>query len=534
MRQTGPGRHPFVGRDVAWLVDQQARARGEHPAIVWAPFDGPAEPISYRALAQRSQKVAAAMYGKGVRAGDRVLLHLDNRPEFIVSWLACARVGAVCVTTNTRLATDELAYCMAHADVSGAIFADAEISNVVRADASAGNRLRWVAVCDDGSGSDGFEVFERGGDPAGLPDRPVDPMAPMGIQYTSGTTARPKGVVLSHANALWGARTSASHEDLRSSDVHLANLPLFHINALCYSMLASLWVGATLVLQPRFSASRFWPVVERHRCTWTTLTRFSWRALQHTDPPAEHTLRLVGNAWCEPPTDARWGVKTIGWWGMTETVTHGIVGDVHHPNRSMSMGRPAPEYGISVRDDDGAEVGPDDTGELHVRGVRGISLFAEYLHDPEATAAAFTDDGWMRTGDLVTAHADGFLSFADRAKDMLRVGGENVAASEIERIIAAVPGVEEVAVVGRPHTMLDEQPVAFVIASGAAGSSDLVNAIGAACGEQLADFKRPRAVWLVDELPRSLLGKVAKNQLRAQALTHSADEHPRPGEPTHD
>jgi crotonobetaine/carnitine-CoA ligase len=301
--------------------------------------------------------------------------------------------------------------------------------------------------------------------------------------------------------------------------VHLCVLPLFHTNALAYSSLAALWAGATVVLQPRFSASRFWSAALDHRCTWAIVTRFVWRALGAHEVPRDHQFRLWGNAWCEPPTDAEWGVKTIGWWGMTETISHGIVGDVHLPNRPMSMGRPAAEYGIAVRHADGSPVGPGETGDLFVRGTPGLSLFAGYLDDPAATAAAYTDDGWFTTGDRVTLHDDGFLSFADRTKDMLRVGGENVAASEIERVIAAVAGVDEAAVVGQPHPMLDEVPVAFVIPAGgrAVAPPTLAADIAAACAAGLADFKRPRHVVLVDELPRATLGKVAKNVLRTEA-----------------
>ena len=151
-----------------------------------------------------------------------------------------------------------------------------------------------------------------------------------------------------------------------------------------------------------------------------------------------------------------------------------------------------------------------------MRGVRGLSLFQEYLGQPQATAASFTADGWFRTGDRVDLLADGSIRFGDRSKDMLKVGGENVAASEIERVIAAVPGVRECAVVARKHRMLDEVPVVFVLAA-AGAPADLSDRVAAACTAQLADFKRPHEVRLVDELPRSTLEKIAKAQLR-QAL----------------
>jgi crotonobetaine/carnitine-CoA ligase len=191
---------------------------------------------------------------------------------------------------------------------------------------------------------------------------------------------------------------------------------------------------------------------------------------------------------------------------------------VHLPNRQMSMGRPAPEYGIFVERDDGRPVGPGETGHLLVRGIPGLSLFHSYLHDREATAASYDERGLFRTGDRVTLHADGFLQFADRDKDMLKVGGENVAASEIERVVMEVPGVREVAVVGKPHPMLDEVPVVFVIPNTSdfiAAPDDLKSAILDACRARLAAFKVPDEVRVVEDMPRATIEKVAKAALRA-------------------
>jgi crotonobetaine/carnitine-CoA ligase len=182
----------------------------------------------------------------------------------------------------------------------------------------------------------------------------------------------------------------------------------------------------------------------------------------------------------------------------------------------MSMGRAAPEYSIVVRGEDGSPARPGETGDLLVRGVRGLSLFHEYLEDPSATAASFTPDGWMITGDRVTLADDGWLVFADRAKDMLKVGGENVAASEVERVIASLPGVLEVAVVGKPDPMLQEVPVAFVRLQAQADAQPeaFVASVLEACRTQLASFKLPREVHLLDDFPRATLNKIAKAELR--------------------
>lgn len=240
---------------------------------------------------------------------------------------------------------------------------------------------------------------------------------------------------------------------------------------------------------------------------------FCARALCQQPVPSDHCYRFFGNGVCDAPWDGLLGARSLGWWGMTETIAHGSVGSIHHPDAPLSMGRPSPGYRLHVLDETRRPVAPGGIGDLYVEGQPGVSLFLEYADDPAATAAAFTEDGLFITGDRVRLGEDGWLYFADRSKDMLKVGGENVAASEIERVISTVPGVSEVAVVGMPHPMLDEVPVAFVLAPN--GESEaLEQKITEACERNLAAFKRPRLIRFVESLPRSTLEKIAKAELR--------------------
>ncbi len=518
-RLASPWFQPFAGEDIRSLLDAQARLRADHPYLVWRPFEGPRRTWTYREFRDRVARVAAGLHARGIVAGDRVLVHLDNCPEAILAWFGCAWLGAVAVTTNARSSADELAW---FAD-DAAVVAGITQPRLVPVVTAACPRLRWLAVTATDNGAapatyapaadESFDAIDA--DPDRLPARPHDPMAPFSVQYTSGTTSRPKGVLWTHANALWGARVNAAHQDLRPDDVHMVTLPLFHTNAQAYSMLATLWAGATAVVNPRFSASRFWRVSLEERCTWASIVPFASRALEAHEVPDAHGYRLWGSGVCEPPSDARFRVKTIGWWGMTETITHGSVGLVHLPNPSLSMGRPAPEYEVRIVVD-GRDAEPGETGDFLVRGVRGLSLFAEYLNRPEATAESFDEGGWFITGDRVRLGENGWLYFSDRAKDMLKVGGENVAASEVERVIALVSGVLETAVVGRRDPMLDEVPVAFLRVEPTTDEarSALLGAVRAACESSLADFKRPREYILVDDFPRATLEKIAKAELR--------------------
>src|SRR5947209_898551 len=389
---------PFDGLDVPWLLKMRAEVRSSHPFLIWAPFDAPARRWSYGEFHDRVGALAAGLARRGVRPGEFVLIHLDNCVEAMLAWFASVELGAIAVTTNTRSAPAEMEYFAGHCGAVAAITQPAYAEMI-----SANCRdLRWLAVISHDAGAapaqgrtpqhgDSFEALFT--ESAERPRRAVDPSAPCSVQYTSGTTSRPKAVLWTHANALWGAKINAAHQDLHQGDVHQTYLPLFHTNALAYSMLASLWVGASCVIQPRFSASRFWNVAAEHGATWTSTIPFCMKALLEHEIPKQHTFRLWGTAICEPPAFAAFGVKIIGWWGMTETITHGIVGEVDQPNIPMSIGRAAPEYTIRITDDAGAPTPAGGTGNLTIKGIPGLSLFKEYLHNDKATRESFDKIG---------------------------------------------------------------------------------------------------------------------------------------------
>jgi|TARA_B110000483_G_scaffold186992_1_gene221445 crotonobetaine/carnitine-CoA ligase len=507
----------FEGMDIGWLLNEWAVRAPDKDFMIWEPFEGPSESWSYLRFQNESKRVAHSLSERGVKAGDFVIIHLENSPEFMLSWFACAQLGAVAVSTNTHCVARDMQYFYEHTQAVCAITQPSYASMIQ----SACHDIEFIAVTDNNAGETALIEADIQaiafadlllGDELLLPTRTADSMANLSIQFTSGTTSRPKAVLWTHANALWGAKISASHMRLRHEDRTLIYMPMFHTNALTYSMLPTLWAGATFVLQPKFSASRFWPISLKYQLTWASMIPFAIEAIFSQANPG-HNYRFWGMVANVPIVTEMFNLKMIGWWGMTETLTQGIVTDVDHPGPSETIGRVAPEYEIQIRKEDGTQAQPGERGLLFIRGVRGVSLFKEYYRNEAANKSAFDENGWFETGDIIRVDDSGYLFFSDRDKDMLKVGAENVAASEIEIVVMETGLVNECAVVAQKHHMLDEVPVVFVIPN-AQAPANIVETILQHCVVNLASFKVPKAVHLVDELPRSTLEKVAKNELR--------------------
>jgi len=519
-------RQQMAGQDLPEVLDRWAEARPDHPFLVWEPREGVSRSWSYRAFRDEVARIASGLQSRGVAAGDKVLIHADNCPEAVLAWYACAWLGAVGVTTNTRSVGAEIEYFAEHTGCVAAI-TQPRYADLVSAHA---RKLSWICVTEDDGGlapsepdaqtRDRHESFAALADGAdALPRRAPDPMRPAGIMFTSGTTSRPKAVVHTHANALWAGRVGPRNIDLTGDDTYLIYLPFFHVNAQSWSIWCALGVGATIVLQPRFSSSRFWEVIEKHGVTHLSLIPFVFKAVAG-QPVPDHGVRVGVFGLIMPELEAWLKMRVVPAYGMTETVIHAIHGDPRLPFPTGTMGRPTPGYEFLVMDVERGRICDEgEIGELWVRGTRGIQLFLEYYDNPEANAKSFTEDGWFKTGDLVRLEAGGHFFYCDRDKDSLKVGGENVSAREVEDCCRRVAGIADVAVVAKSHEMLDMVPVAFVIKGPDAPSDDdaFAETIRAHCREQLADFKVPRAVYFVESFPVATLDKVAKNKLRERA-----------------
>ena len=505
------------GQDIPWLLAHWAEQRADHPVLVWDPADGEGRSWTYAELWTDTRRLAAGLAARGIGRDDKVLIHSENCPEMVLAWLACATVGAVGVTTNTKSVAAEMAYFVEKAECVAAI-TQPEFVDLV---SEAGPDLQWIAVMGDDVAEGQLAMVDLFGEADGWEGRTIEPMLPFGIMFTSGTTNRPKAVVHTHANAIWASRTGPRNIDLGPDDRYLIYLPFFHVNAQSWSFFSVLGVGATAVLMPKWSTSRFWDVVARHGITHISLMPFVMGTLMAEDKPATD-LRIGVFGLIMPDLDAMFGIQVYAAYGMTETVIHATTGKPDEKLPTRSMGRITPGYEFAVVDKDTGELVPEgETGELWMRGTRGIQLFLEYYDNPEANDAAF-EDGWFKTGDMVMLGPGGNLFYKERDKDLLKVGGENVSAREVEDAITGLPGVAQVAIVGKKHEWLDQVVVAFVITTPDAPEHDeLERQLIEHCAGQLAGFKVPRAVYVVDEFPLGTLDKLLKNKLR-----DLADEQP--------
>lgn len=491
------------------------RADLARPFLLFERAPGVVETTTWPELDARVGATAAALHGLGVRAGDRFHVHLANQPDFYDLWFAAARLGAAIVPSNPLSTADELRYQIEHAG-SRISFTSADLRDtVVQAGAE-----HVVDVAQDWVGQ------QRWDGPS--PATPTDVLA---VLYTSGTTSRPKGVLVTHAAYLRCGDVVAGHLRLRPDDRQLVVLPLFHGNAQYYSTMSALVTGASIALAPKFSASRWSEQARAMDATVASLFAAPIRMILAAKPSehdAAHRLRAALfaqniSAGQHAEFERRFAVPLAQLYGMTETVTPPTINPLYEERRPTSIGRPVLGARLRVAGPDGADVAPGEPGELLVGGEPGVTIMAGYLDNSEATAETLrTDlrgDTWLHTGDTVVVDEDGYLHFVDRRKDMIKRAGENVASGEVERVVNEHPAVFECAAVGVPDEMRDEAIHLFVVLVEGAGAT--AEELLAWCRERMARFKVPDVVELVEELPRTSVGKIQKHLLRRDAVARS-------------
>jgi fatty-acyl-CoA synthase len=509
---------PYLARRQNWVnqLERHALMQPQAPAL---RFTG--KTLSWVQLRERVAALAGALNRRGVGFGDRVMILMLNRTEFMESVLAVNMLGAIAVPVNFRLTSAEIAFlvsdCEAHLLITEPVLA------AVATGARTVQPLLDTIVVAGGSGQDGLLSYEDLLGETGEPLQPVDipnDSAAL-IVYTSGTTGRPKGAVLTHTNLTGQAMTGLyTHGADINNDVGFIGVPFFHIAGIG-NMLTGMVLGVPTVIHPlgAFDPGGLLDVLQAEQVTGIFLVPAQWQAVCAAQRKHPRELNLRAISWGAAPasdtllqemSETFPGAQILAAFGQTEMspVTCTLLGDDAIRKRG-SVGKVIPTVAARVVDENMNDVVVGEVGEIVYRGP---TLMSGYWNNPEATAEAFAG-GWFHSGDLVRMDDDGYVWVVDRKKDMIISGGENIYCAEVENVLAAHPSIVEVAVIARADEKWGEVPIA--VAAVAQNSLRLEDLDGFLT-ERLARYKHPKRLEIVDALPRNPAGKVLKTELRAR------------------
>lgn len=475
--------------------------------------------FTYVELNARCNRTAHALQEKGIGKGDRVALLMMNGVEYVESFFACAKIGAVVVPINWRLVPDELEFIINDAGCC-ALLHDNEFDESAAALHDRDTCLKfWVRAGGDPDAgpiwADDYDTLAEASR-ADEPEIAADGDDRMFIMYTSGTTGLPKGVVHTHATSMWGSLTVNMTCDVRPGDNYLQVMPLFHVGALTPAM-AIIQRGGKLVIMRSFQPNAVFDAIANERCSIGLLVpamlQMMWNAPRRTEVDVSSVRWMLSGAAPVPVSViqdyASIGIEIHQVYGLTETCGPAcVIGSADAISKAGSAGPAFFHTEVRVVDGDGRDVAVDEVGEVLVNGPH---IMAEYWNRPEATAESM-QDGWLRTGDLATVDAEGFVYIQDRMKDMIIAGGENIYPAEIENALTDHPAILECAVIGLPSKKWGEVPMAIV--SLQEGESLTAADISAYCDDKLARFKIPKVVEFSSDIPRNPSGKILKRILR--------------------
>ena len=482
--------------------------------------------LTYSELNQRCNRIANALTGLGVQKGDRVALLQMNSVEFVETFLAVAKIGAICVPLNWRLVADELAFILQDSGTSALIFGFEFLETVAELQAR-------PALSGEGEGASRLiHYLQVGGETASwahdYADLSLDASShepeviaagsdELYIMYTSGTTGLPKGVVHTHETALWGSLTILATAEMRHADRYMVALPLFHVGALT-PMTANIHRGMTSILLRAFDPSQVWRLIASERVqnmlAVPAMLNFMLQVPER-DQVDRSSLRWIMSGAAPVPVSlirkySEIHIDIHQVYGMTETCGPACLTTPETAvSKAGSTGKAFVHTEVRVVNDAGADVGVGEGGEVWIRGPH---IMKEYWNRPDATASTLVD-GWLRSGDVATVDEEGFIYIQDRKKDMFISGGENVYPAEVENVILSHAGVGDVAVIGQSSAKWGESGFAVVVRADAAlTESDVLDH----CQGKLARFKIPAGVAFVEEIPRNPSGKILKRLLREE------------------
>ena len=482
---------------------------------------------TYAEFQNEVDRIANGFRQTGVKRGDRIAFLLPNCPEFLFATFAVTRIGAVFVPLNPQYTSEEAEYVLHHSEAS-IVLTSPDLLVLIASIRVKLPDLKQVIVTDEREhpGALSWNKFLSGVQSAAT-NVPIDPEDLASITYTSGTTDRPKGVMLSQYAYAFAPRMRARGLGWNENDRVLCVLPLFHVNALCHTCIAMLSVGGSIVLAEKFSASRFWDEVREHGATTSSLMRTIPQillSLPEKPDDGDNPLRLIVTL-LSPEMhvrfEERFGVQGVPSYSLTEDILS-VIGPQNMPRQKLgSCGIVlAPEvHRIAIHDNAGESLPPGAAGEIVKQSP---TVMKGYYKNPEATAKALKN-GWLYTGDLGYLDEDGYLYFVDRVKDMVRRGDENISSEEVERVLNSHPRIAESAVIAVPDPIRGEEVKAYIVLKAPATAESVpAEEIWNFCKPHLSAFKVPRYIEYRAELPKTPSSKVQKNILREESKQPSA------------
>ena len=519
-------------------------SRGDYSFLTFHNREGSVFKYTYSEFDDDVNRIANVFLSLNIAKGDHVALQLHSSPEFLMCLFGLAKIGAVVVPVNEQYLADEAEYILKDAEIVCAVveplFYETYAELMERGMFFPKGLLIARAGDDSPKSSIPFaSLYSKIGEvppgEQGIYDfwsmrcaestvlrmyRPLDSNDPVQIIYTSGTTSKPKGVLVTHANMVFSGLYGDWEVSLRGSDRVLTSMPACHSNFQLAALMPVITAGATIIIVEKYSARNFWKQIRHYRATVTQCVAMMLRTmmLQPVDPDErDHCVREV--LYFISVTDEekeafeeRFGVKIMNTYGSTESIgwvlTDPPVGKRNWP----SVGRAGLGYEVRIADMEDNELPHGEVGEIQVKGVRGRTLMLEYLHKPEATAETFTEDGWLKTGDQGYQDDNGWFFFVDRKSNMVKRQGENISTTEIEEILEEHPLIAEAAVIGVPDPIRDQAIKAFV--RFAPGCEMSVDEIESYCRSKMATFKVPTFYEIVDDFPRTCSMKIEKKLLK--------------------
>jgi len=510
------------------MWDELATTYGTKTALVFEDVCGATSELSYAELNGMINKAANLFLELDIKKGDRVAVQLNNSPEFLFCWFGLARIGAIMVPINVHFLHDECAHIIKKCEPNALVVEERFLATHQEVQSEHEITVAHTLVAR-AAGKAGIPCAANFNDlldkqsPALKKRVRVSPEDPAEIIFTSGTTSNPKGAVITHYNLSFAGRYTAWQVNIRNDDRYMTMMPACHIDFQCTAAMPTFSAGATFILLEKYSASKFWSQVVLHGATLTECIPLMIRTLMLQPQRAwekNHNLRDVlfyltlsdeeKNAFAE-----RFGVRLFTSYGMTETVV-GIIGDRPGDQRRWpSIGRTGLGYDVRIQGDNGEELPAGETGEIAIKGIPGKTLFLEYYNDSEATRNTFRD-GWLLTGDKGYMDNDGFFYFVDRKLNLIKRSGENIASTEIEKLLVSHPHIHDAAVIGIPDDITDEAVKAYVIMKD--GECLSPEDILEYCSARIAKFKVPSCVEIRDDFPRTCTGKVQKQELKNECI----------------